>query len=191
MNQNTSVVYVRHTQHVLAAATRHAEPQAKVEAADLAAPALALRLLDPSGIQPVPRDFEVPVDQLAAAVVDSLQGVLADPFEFLIENADQGTGQLARIASTAKIQIGSLHPDGTVTITVDKDLADPQPDLAVWGLLQREGYASVAPGKAQFIGAATDTTVNLRFATPQAGNTYHALILVAKRRPTVATRTSS
>jgi hypothetical protein len=177
MNEKVALLFVAHSGHVLAAITRAADPEGKLDAKDLAGAGLLVRGFDDiSPPHAITERFEVSPADLGVLITDFTPDLLLQPRSFVIDQ-DQKTPVIVSSA------IQSIEVTANkVTITLS---APAQGDKQVWvqivgGSL---GQPKTIKGRILSDSSALDISMDLG-----PGN-YFALALVSSHLPKGANAT--
>lgn len=137
MTPRMTVVFVKHTGHVLAALTRTAAADAAMSAADVAGPGLLVRSAGASDA-----DLEVPAEELDVVVTDLRPEVLLEPRAYRV--LKNGEPQLDALSSLPGVTVTTTTTDVTVTL-----VPPPSSEVAVWVLLRKvaSGETAVVTGE--------------------------------------------
>jgi hypothetical protein len=176
MTDKMTVLFVKHTGHVLAAVTSNADPTAKISAGDLARGGLLVR-----GFPAIPpttgnEQFEVPPGELDVMSVDLDPALLLKPRNFIIDD-----GQLVQIP-IATVNNVALTTPTKVTVTLAAAVTE---ETKVW--VQVDGGNLAEPRTAEGKIPNTGTSTELQIQTLDPG-TYFVLTLVVDRLPDVRTQ---
>jgi hypothetical protein len=170
MTDKMTLLFVKHTGHVLAALTRSADPTGEISAADLALGGLLVR--GASG----QKQFEVPSEQLDDLTVDLEPVVLLQPRAY---TADQG--QAVPLPSTTAPAVTLTATDVKVTLS-----AQATAETKVW--LQVDGGNLTSPRVADGVIPTGMPAVTLPIEALDPGN-YDVFALVSGYLPFVHSQT--
>jgi hypothetical protein len=166
MTDKMTLLFVKHTGHVLAAVTRSADPTGKILTGDLALGGLLVRGF--SGQE----QFEVPPEQLDVLTVDLEPVLLLQPRAYTVDQ-----GQAVPLPNITAPTVALTATDVTVT------LSGPVPaDTKVWSQVDGGNLTSprVADGVIPASVGASAVTLRIEAVDP---GTYNVLVLVGGRLP--------
>jgi hypothetical protein len=164
MTDKMTVLFVKHTGHVLAALTRNADPEGKISAEDVARGGLLVRGLGGS------EQFKVLPEELELITVDLDPALLRQPRAFIIDN---GQPLQTPVATVANVSLTSAN----ITVALGAPVTE---ETKVW--VQVDGGNLAEPRTAEGkILINTDNAV-LQIQTLDPG-TYYLLTLVVDRLP--------
>jgi hypothetical protein len=171
MTDKMTLLFIKHTSHILAAVTRNADPTAKISAEELARGGLLVRGLVGSDAQ-----FEVPPGELDIATVDLEPTLLLQPRAFFI---DEDQEPPLPIISGATVNTVTLT---ATTVTVKPDNTPVLNDTNVWVLIT--GGNLTQPQIAKGLVQSGQPSTAFPLVPLEAGN-YDVLTFVATRQPHV------
>jgi hypothetical protein len=170
MNEKMTLLFVKHTRHVLALLTRAADAEGAAAAEELAGAALLVRYVGDTTRTFTPQaNFNVPADELDAKTVDFDPDTFENPRAFSLDEEN-----VVRPHDLTASGLAAAPPSGSTTQVKVSLTANVSDDTPVWLNVTDGTSAQTRTGQI----AAGTNSVNINVAQLSPG-TYYVLALVA------------